>query len=136
MPGPHGRAPTRNGVARRPRRCSDHRSCVRCTPLAPPARAAGQDRTEPGRARLPPAPEPPGRGRHRDRRPPRRGHVCTLAAHRRRGHGTALTLAALHAVRAVGAAVAVLRPSPASAPVYRRLGFHPCGRFTEHPLVL
>ncbi|GAA4479605.1 GNAT family N-acetyltransferase [Rhodococcus olei] len=60
--------------------------------------------------------------------------VVTLDEFRRRGHGTAVTLAALDVARRAGTRIAVLQASSEGAPVYTRIGFTAVGRYTEFAL--
>ena len=58
--------------------------------------------------------------------------IATLAAHRRKGYGTALTLRPLLDARDEGHTLAVLQASAEGQGVYARLGFLPTGHYTEY----
>jgi Acetyltransferase (GNAT) domain len=58
--------------------------------------------------------------------------VVTLQAVRRRGIGTAMTVAPLLDARAVGYRTATLQASAGGQSVYARLRFLPCGEFREY----
>lgn len=60
--------------------------------------------------------------------------VATATAFRRRGLGMALTWRALDEGRRRDLAVGALQASAEGQPVYERLGFEPCGQFTEYAL--
>jgi ribosomal protein S18 acetylase RimI-like enzyme len=59
-------------------------------------------------------------------------NISTLAPFRRRGIGTAMTLAPLREARAAGCRRAVLQAAPDGVSLYRRLGFIPFGAITEY----
>jgi ribosomal protein S18 acetylase RimI-like enzyme len=58
--------------------------------------------------------------------------ISTLAARRRRGYGTAMTLRPLLDARQDGIETAVLQASAAGAPIYERIGFREFGGITEY----
>ena len=59
-------------------------------------------------------------------------NISTLAAYRRRGFGTALTLQPLLDARAQGYRPAILQASADGVDIYTRLGFEPFGQITEY----
>ncbi|MFE5877259.1 GNAT family N-acetyltransferase [Rhodococcus sp. NPDC056506] len=60
--------------------------------------------------------------------------VVTLDAARRRGFGSAVTLAALDIARERGARIAVLQASSDGAQLYRNLGFEDVGTYAEYSI--
>jgi GNAT superfamily N-acetyltransferase len=62
-------------------------------------------------------------------------NVSTLASHRQRGFGTAITAAAMLTARQLGARIAVLQASELGQLVYPRLGFAVFSQVTEHSLI-
>lgn len=62
-------------------------------------------------------------------------NVSTLASHRQRGFGAAITAAAMLTARQLGARIAILQASELGQLVYPRLGFADFGQVTEHSLI-
>jgi len=58
--------------------------------------------------------------------------ISTLAEHRRRGYGSALTARPLRDAMEAGQQVAILQAAPDGVGVYRRLGFHDFGKIREY----
>ena len=59
-------------------------------------------------------------------------NISTLAPYRRRGFGTAMTLAPLIDARERGYDTAVLQAAPDGVGIYERVGFRPFGEITEY----
>lgn len=59
-------------------------------------------------------------------------NICTLASHRRRGYGTAMTVRPLLDAAAAGHGTAILQAAPDGVGVYRRVGFRTFGEITEY----
>lgn len=59
-------------------------------------------------------------------------NVVTRPEYQRRGHGTAITVAALELARAAGYRTAALQASPQGRPVYQRLGFEQVGQYVVY----
>lgn len=58
--------------------------------------------------------------------------VATATAYRRRGLGMALTWKVLEEGRRLGLSTGTLQASAEGQPVYEKLGFEPCGSFSEY----
>lgn len=61
-------------------------------------------------------------------------NVATVVAHRRRGHGSAITVAALELARTAGYRTAALMASAEGEPVYRKLGFEQVERYLVYQI--
>ena len=59
-------------------------------------------------------------------------NICTLAAYRGRGFGSALTLRPLLDAREEGHSTGILQAAPGAVSIYARVGFAPFGRYTEY----
>jgi len=59
-------------------------------------------------------------------------HVATMPEKRKRGIGTAMTLAALREARSLGCEIAVLRAAQAGLRIYLGLGFRECCTFSRY----
>jgi ribosomal protein S18 acetylase RimI-like enzyme len=59
-------------------------------------------------------------------------NIATLAPHRRRGYGSAMTLQPLRDARSAGHATGILQAAADGVGLYRRLGFRPFGEIAEY----